>query len=185
MDGYEATRAIRAHEGQGAHTPIVGLTANAMSGDRERCLAVGMDEYLAKPVELAALRRTLERFVDRSAAVVAPAIDVARLATITELVGVAETRGLIVSFASSSRGHIRALLEGIGARDFPRVATSAHALKGSALTAGAARLAASAAALEAAAVDARHEECARLVAALEGELDLALAGFERSLSDTG
>ena len=61
MDGFQLTSAIRAEESEGRHTPILALTANAMSGEAERCLAAGMDGYLSKPVELARLREALDR----------------------------------------------------------------------------------------------------------------------------
>ncbi len=61
MDGLEATRLFRATE-QGRRTPIVAMTANAMRGDRERCLAVGMDDYISKPIEVAQLQRVLRNF---------------------------------------------------------------------------------------------------------------------------
>jgi CheY-like chemotaxis protein len=57
MDGFAATRALR---GEGVSTPIVALTANAMVGDRERCLAAGMDDYISKPLKASELARTLQ-----------------------------------------------------------------------------------------------------------------------------
>jgi CheY-like chemotaxis protein len=63
MDGFEATRIIREREGASRHTHIVAVTANAMEGDRERCLAAGMDDYLAKPFRAGDLRRVLGRWL--------------------------------------------------------------------------------------------------------------------------
>ncbi len=66
MDGYEATQALRAKEnGTGAHIPVVALTAHAMKGDRERCLAAGMDDYMAKPIHPHELDAILDKHLFR------------------------------------------------------------------------------------------------------------------------
>lgn len=64
MDGFEATVAIRARErGSGKHIPIIAMTAHAMVGDRERCLAAGMDSYVCKPVKFEELFREIEHVI--------------------------------------------------------------------------------------------------------------------------
>ena len=68
IDGYEATRRIRAVEGEDEHVYIVALTAFAMAGDRARSLAAGMDDHLTKPLKLDALRELLDRSLDQRAA---------------------------------------------------------------------------------------------------------------------
>jgi signal transduction histidine kinase/DNA-binding response OmpR family regulator len=66
MDGFEATRVIREKEGAThKHIPIIAMTAHAMKGDRERCLAAGMDGYIAKPIRPAELFAEIERFTRR------------------------------------------------------------------------------------------------------------------------
>ena len=63
MDGYEATRAIRSNEAAtGSHLPVIAVTANALSGDREVCIEAGMDDYLPKPVKLHALKSLIEQW---------------------------------------------------------------------------------------------------------------------------
>jgi two-component system sensor histidine kinase/response regulator len=65
MDGFEATSTIRSAEsGSDAHVPIVALTAHAISGDRERCIAGGMDDYLSKPIRPSDLLNLVARLTE-------------------------------------------------------------------------------------------------------------------------
>jgi signal transduction histidine kinase/CheY-like chemotaxis protein len=136
MGGFEATAAIRARERDGAtRVPIVAMTAHAMKGDRERCLAAGMDEYLTKPLDPKLLCVLVERVAaGRAAADVAytPAIGVslqvlARVGGDRELL--AEISRLFVEDAPRHLERIRAALD---ARDGDALRRAAHGLKGAA-----------------------------------------------------
>lgn len=69
LDGYETTRRIRLLPGAQRETPVIAMTAHALKGDRQRCLAAGMDDYMSKPVNGAKLDAVLERWVERRVAV--------------------------------------------------------------------------------------------------------------------
>lgn len=73
LDGFEATQQIRKSEKEGQHIPIIAMTAHALKGDRERCLAAGMDDYVSKPLEPQFLLSVLERWI-RSAEETEPAL---------------------------------------------------------------------------------------------------------------
>jgi CheY-like chemotaxis protein len=66
LDGFQATRRLRDMERvSGKHIPVIAMTANALAGDRERCLEAGMDDYIAKPMSIAVLSAVLSRWTDR------------------------------------------------------------------------------------------------------------------------
>jgi len=141
MDGFAATAAIRAGESEtGGHLPIIAMTAHAMKGDRERCLAAGMDDYVSKPVQSAELRRALEAVT--SAAWVpseAPAFEgcarpACDLRAALELVGgdeqfLDEVIALFQQDAPRLLGEVR---EAVTQGDAGGLRQAAHALKGSA-----------------------------------------------------
>ena len=127
MDGLQATAAIRSREREsGGHVPIVAMTAHAMEGDRERCLAAGMDGYVSKPIDAETLVGTVESFgggrersfdADRTAA---------RFGNDRMLL-----REMLTLFAEDSPRMLADLRKAIDANDPAAVAAAAHALKGS------------------------------------------------------
>ena len=132
LDGYEATGAIRQREGARKHTWIIAMTANAMSGDREQCLAAGMDDYVSKPVRLDELSAVLERARRNIAA--APAIDQRSLEELRKLPdedGQSMLRDLLLRFIEGAPVGMGELRSAIERADHRAAAFAAHSLKGS------------------------------------------------------
>lgn len=144
MDGFQTTRAIRKMESStGKRARIIAMTANALAGDRDECLAAGMDDYLSKPVALNDLARAL----DQNLAIVSPppVLDSARLA---ELFGDDDPREQ-VTFLASALKTIRRLCSDLeAAHDAQVLGELLHELKGAAANMGAADLAAAVATCE-------------------------------------
>ncbi len=162
MDGYEATAAIRRLAGPVARTPIVAMTANAMQGDREKCLASGMDDYLAKPVQPEQLAAMLARWGAPAAPPPAPvpvpapgpAVDDAALEALRALQepdGPDVVQEMIELFLGDLAARHEAITAALAAGQADRLRAEAHGLKSSAAYIGAPRLAEAAKALEQAA----------------------------------
>ena len=146
MSGFEATHAIREREhGSQTHVPIVALTAHAMAGDRERCLAAGMDGYLSKPIEVNDLIMTVERFGSDSAV----PVDVPEQATrprpavFDEKTALTYTGGdrqllkeVIGLFRKDSPASLRRIERAVHKHDSDGLRMAAHALKGAIATVG-------------------------------------------------
>jgi CheY-like chemotaxis protein len=160
IDGYEATRLLRAFEGESRHTVVIAMTASAMGGDREKCLAGGMDDYISKPVSLAELDGVLERWTQQgdrvSGAVATPEVSEPEVKTIPLSVLPPEhlnevplnlerlneiTRGdtnfqqeLLQVFMEDALTYLKECKLALWAGDYLSVARFAHQLKGSSVT---------------------------------------------------
>ena len=201
MDGYEATQEIRVRESvtRRRRLPIVAMTANAMAGDRERCFEAGMDDYLAKPLDLGQLAEVLTKWVkapgtvgpeSAEAAVGAAGVDPAVTAGEGSKMldqGVLDNLREVVEeeFGPILQGFIDhapvlqgELDRGLATGDIARLVRPAHSLKSSSANVGAMRLSELARTVEHASREGDMEAAAQGVVAIRGELPQVLAALQ-------
>ncbi len=207
MDGFEATRRIRqreALEGSDVHIPIIALTANAIKGDRERCLDTGMDDYLAKPFNKEQLRDVLDRWTEHSepetplpsAVEVASGsaqdrddqgeiLDPATLAMLRDLSGQGDFLDRLIStFREKTRDDVAEIGHAVDAGDPERLRLAAHAFKSSSRNLGAIRVSTLCESLERAGREGDLSQAESLANSLDGEVAKALTALNGIQTDT-
>jgi HPt (histidine-containing phosphotransfer) domain-containing protein len=138
LDGLQTTALIRRAEAGGRRTPIIALTARAMEGDRDRCLAAGMDDYLSKPVTVDDLRRVVGRWLPAGHAASPPfALDPLRLEDLRSLGDDSFVRDLLRSWLDHTADDLDRLDAALRRGDAAALRTVAHRLKGGSGSVGA------------------------------------------------
>lgn len=203
LDGFQATVAIRAAEGSRARTPIVAMTANAMAGDRERCLAAGMDGYLAKPVRpddlAAAISQWLPPNIANPQAGLAPPsspaapddgtngehshtvlIDRGQIEIVRGIGGSSPEfmRLIVEAFIEEGRTEMEQISLAVATLDPTALLHGAHRLKGSSLNMGCSILAETAGELESIARAGTVAGAGDLVHRIHSEFDRTIAALE-------
>jgi signal transduction histidine kinase/DNA-binding NarL/FixJ family response regulator/HPt (histidine-containing phosphotransfer) domain-containing protein len=204
MDGFEATQQIRKQEATSRHTPIVAMTASILESERNHCRAVGMDDYLSKPITKETLFDAIvknammtevtdkvgnvgeeanadneETFRDKSSNPLEGVLDDTRVEELYELGDGSDSLlvELINVFQLDGPSRIEALKDAVLGQDMPSLQMIAHTMKGSSRNIGAVQLAERCQALEHSKGD--FERVVELVKAIENELTRVLHAFER------
>jgi len=191
MDGFAATAAIRALP-QGGVLPIIALTAHALSGERERCLARGMSDYLTKPFKAHDLFAIVERAApppppppgnaDRAEN---PVLDLESFrATMREAGAEEAVDGILDTFVNTTDERLRALAEGMDAGEPDAIAKAAHAFKSAAGAIGAQRLAGVLLAIEQAGRAGAVELARSKLASARNETEAAVRGVRAARKET-
>jgi CheY-like chemotaxis protein len=183
LNGLEATEQIRRDEaGSGRHIPIIALTANAMQGDREKCLAAGMDSYLPKPIRFDVLQAEIDLVLSARPSPAAPqtaavfagqgSLPIFDRADALDRIGGDEEllQALLDIFTAEYENYIGNIDQAYAAENWPDFVRAAHTLKGALGTIAAARAQKKAEALESAAKAGEQARYAPLVAELKQEL---------------
>jgi CheY-like chemotaxis protein/HPt (histidine-containing phosphotransfer) domain-containing protein len=201
MDGYEATKVMRQREGSKRHTPIIAMTANAMQGDRENALDVGMDDYVSKPVKPEELGAVLERWIpqadektsgpeeaaDTSVGVGGDTTDLLDKSVLTGLREIGDQEllaDLTTLFLEDAPAQLETLREAIEGGDAPSVEQVAHTLKGSCGNMGAMRMATICTELEEAGRSGDLAPAPALVSRLNAELGRVRVALEEELKSS-
>lgn len=192
MDGYEATRAIRAWESahspetQSRRTPIIALTAYALSGDRKACLEAGMDDYLSKPLDPAVLAALIDLWLNRPGPAPPPERDPSSCAPprkaddevvdydalVDRCIGnVPLAQRLVVKFRTQVETDLNDLRDAIANGDKDMIAFHAHRIKGAAANLSAEGIRSAAEAVESRARSGDMSGTAKLFGSLEAEID--------------
>jgi CheY-like chemotaxis protein len=189
MSGFEAAHAVRELErGSPRHLPLIALTAHAMQGDRERCLAAGMDGYLSKPIDVDALLATVERLGGAGDAAGHEPRKPDAAAIFDEQAALAYTGGdrrllrqVISLFRSDYPSALRRMEQALARRDAEALRMAAHGLKGAIATVG------SEAGRQAAAEVEQHARAGDLVNARRAIRSLRshLTGLEKAFRTAG
>ena len=208
LDGYAATRIIKRLQAQRAEkTPIIAMTANALEGSREDCLAAGMDDYMAKPIEPAELERVIKIWSAREKigkprealqSNTEPPVPQNRIlsakehkveneaiidyATLLGRFNEKNTKQLLGMFAESARDEVAGLETQFTAADYTKLKAAAHAFKGACATICAPGLAANLQKLEEASLLSDNEQCRLLLDQINSKVESALAEVKAHLA---